>query len=45
VRQVVIVAVGLVLLTTPEPQLTLTMLASVPVVAVVAVFFGRSSAS
>ncbi len=41
VRQVVIVIVGLVLLTRLSPQLTLTMLASVPVVTVVAVLFGR----
>jgi len=41
VRQVVIITVGLVLLTALSPQLTLTMLATVPVVAVVAVVFGR----
>ena len=41
VRQVIIVTVGLVLLTTLSPQLTLTMLASIPVVAIVAVIFGR----
>ncbi len=41
VRQLVIVTVGLVLLTALSPQLTLTMLASIPVVAVVAVLFGR----
>ncbi|MBL7965195.1 MAG: ATP-binding cassette domain-containing protein [Flavobacteriales bacterium] len=41
VRQLVIVTVGLVLLTMLSPQLTLTMLASIPVVAIVAVIFGR----
>ena len=41
VRQVIIVTVGLVLLTTLSPQLTLTMLASIRVVAIVAVIFGR----
>ena len=40
-RQLVIVTVGLVLLTALSPQLTLTMLVSIPVVAVVAVLFGR----
>ena len=41
VRQLIIITVGLVLLTTLSPQLTLTMLASIPVVAIVAVIFGR----
>lgn len=41
VRQLIIITVGLVLLTTLSPQLTLTMLASIPVVAIVAVVFGR----
>jgi ABC-type multidrug transport system fused ATPase/permease subunit len=41
VRQLIIISVGLVLLTTLSAQLTLTMLASIPVVAIVAVIFGR----
>ncbi len=41
VRQLVIVIVGLILLTTLSTQLTLTMLASIPVVTIVAVLFGR----
>ncbi len=41
VRQLIIITVGLVLLTALSPQLTLTMLASIPVVAIVAVVFGR----
>ncbi|MFN3874395.1 MAG: ABC transporter ATP-binding protein [Flavobacteriales bacterium] len=41
VRQLVIVSVGMVLLTLLSPPLTLTMLASIPVVALVAVVFGR----
>jgi ABC transporter fused permease/ATP-binding protein len=40
-RQLVIISVGLVLLTALSPTLTLTMLASIPVVAIVAVLFGR----
>jgi len=41
VRQTIIIAVGLVLLTALSPGLTLTMLAVVPVVAIVGVVFGR----
>lgn len=41
VRQLIIITVGIILLTALSPSLTLTMLASVPVVAVVAVVFGR----
>ena len=41
VRQMIIITVGIILLTALSPSLTLTMLASVPVVAVVAVVFGR----
>lgn len=41
IRQVIVISVGLVLLTALSPQLTLTMLASIPVVAVAAVIFGR----
>ena len=41
VRQFVIIVIGVVLLTTLSPTLTLTMLASIPVVAIVAVFFGK----
>jgi ABC-type multidrug transport system fused ATPase/permease subunit len=41
IRQLIIITVGLVLLTALSPQLTLTMLASIPVVAIVAVVFGR----
>lgn len=41
VRQLVIVSVGIALLTMLSPQLTLTMLVSIPVVAIVAVVFGR----
>ncbi len=40
-RQIVIISIGLVLLTALSPTLTLTMLASIPVVAIVAVVFGR----
>jgi ABC transporter fused permease/ATP-binding protein len=40
-RQVIVVIGGLILLTTVSPKLTLTMLAVIPVVMVVAVFFGR----
>ncbi len=40
-RQLIIITVGIALLATLSPQLTLTMLASVPLVAVVAVVFGR----
>jgi ABC-type multidrug transport system fused ATPase/permease subunit len=41
VRQMIIIIVGLILLTTLSPTLTLTMLAIIPGVAVVAVIFGR----
>ena len=41
IRQVIVVAAGIVLLTQVSWQLTLTMLAVVPVVAIIAVFFGR----
>lgn len=41
IRQTIIIVVGLVLLTTLSPALTLTMLAVIPGVAVVAVVFGR----
>ncbi len=41
VRQVVIIVIGLVLLTALSPKLTLTMLVTIPVVAIVAVIFGR----
>ncbi len=41
IRQIIVISVGLVLLTALSPQLTLTMLASIPVVAVAAVIFGR----
>ncbi|MBV6405284.1 MAG: ATP-binding cassette domain-containing protein [Flavobacteriales bacterium] len=41
VRQVIIIAAGLVLLARLSPELTLTMLASVPAVVLVAVLFGR----
>ena len=41
VRQILIITVGLVLLTALSPTLTLTMLAIIPGVAVVAVVFGR----
>jgi ABC-type multidrug transport system fused ATPase/permease subunit len=41
VRQLVIIVIGIVLLTTLSPTLTLTMLASIPVVAIVAVIFGK----
>jgi len=41
IRQVIVVVAGIVLLTQVSWQLTLTMLAVVPVVAIIAVFFGR----
>jgi len=41
IRQVLIVVAGIVMLTTVSTELTLTMLAIIPVVAIVAVFFGR----
>lgn len=41
IRQVLIISVGIVLLSYYSIDLTLTMLAIVPVVAIVAVFFGR----
>lgn len=41
VRQVLTVAAGVVLLATVSWELTLTMLSVIPVVAIVAVFFGR----
>ncbi len=41
VRQLIIIAAGLVLLARLSPELTLTMLASVPLVVLVAVIFGR----
>ena len=41
IRQIIVVAAGVVLLTTVSMQLTLTMLSVVPVVAIIAVFFGR----
>jgi ABC-type multidrug transport system fused ATPase/permease subunit len=41
IRQFIVVVVGVVMLTQVSGQLTLTMLAIIPVVAVVAVFFGR----
>lgn len=41
VRQFIIVSVGLALLTWLSPKLTLTMLVTIPVVAIVAVVFGR----
>jgi len=41
VRQVITVAAGVVLLATVSWELTLTMLSVIPVVALVAVFFGR----
>ncbi|HNU55455.1 MAG TPA: ABC transporter transmembrane domain-containing protein, partial [Flavobacteriales bacterium] len=41
VRQVLTVAAGIVLLATVSWELTLTMLSVIPVVAIVAVFFGR----
>lgn len=41
VRQVLVVVAGIVMLTTVSTDLTLTMLAIIPVVALVAVFFGR----
>ncbi|MBL7985064.1 MAG: ATP-binding cassette domain-containing protein [Flavobacteriales bacterium] len=41
IRQIIVVAAGVVLLTTVSTQLTLTMLSVVPVVAIIAVFFGR----
>ncbi len=41
VRQVITVAAGVVLLATVSWELTLTMLSVIPVVAIVAVFFGR----
>ena len=41
VRQLIIIAAGLVLLARLSPELTLTMLASVPVVVLVAVLLGR----
>jgi ABC-type multidrug transport system fused ATPase/permease subunit len=40
-RQLIIIAAGIVLLARLSPELTLTMLASVPVVVLVAVLFGR----
>ncbi|MBK8226526.1 MAG: ATP-binding cassette domain-containing protein [Flavobacteriales bacterium] len=41
IRQVIVVVAGIVLLTQVSIDLTLTMLAIIPVVALVAVFFGR----
>ncbi len=41
IRQLLVVVAGIVLLTQVSMQLTLTMLAVIPVVAIVAVFFGR----
>ncbi len=41
IRQFIVIIGGLLLLTTVNVQLTLTMLAVIPVVAIVAVFFGR----
>ncbi|MBL0045009.1 MAG: ATP-binding cassette domain-containing protein [Flavobacteriales bacterium] len=41
IRQFIVVGIGIVLLTTVSMELTLTMLSVVPVVAIVAVFFGR----
>ena len=41
VRQMVIIVIGIVLLTALSPTLTLTMLVTIPVVAIVAVVFGR----
>lgn len=41
IRQIIVISVGLALLTALSPQLTLTMLASIPVVAVAVVIFGR----
>ena len=41
IRQVLVVVAGIVMLTTVSTELTLTMLAIIPVVALVAVFFGR----
>ncbi len=41
IRQFIVVVAGIVLLTQVSWQLTLTMLAVVPVVAIIAVFFGR----
>lgn len=41
IRQLLVVVAGIVLLTQVSIQLTLTMLAVIPVVAIVAVFFGR----
>jgi len=41
IRQVIVVIAGIVLLTTVSWELTLTMLSVIPVVAIVAVFFGR----
>lgn len=41
VRQLVIIVIGIVLLTALSPTLTLTMLVTIPVVAIVAVIFGR----
>ena len=41
VRQSIVIVTGLFLLTRVSLQLTLTMLATIPVVALVAVFFGR----
>lgn len=41
IRQIIVISVGLALLTTLSSQLTLTMLTSIPVVAVAVVIFGR----
>ncbi|MCB9169800.1 MAG: ATP-binding cassette domain-containing protein [Flavobacteriales bacterium] len=41
VRQVIVIITGMFLLTRVSLQLTLTMLATIPIVALVAVFFGR----
>jgi len=41
IRQIIVVVAGIVLLTTVSWELTLTMLSVIPVVAIVAVFFGR----
>ena len=41
IRQFIVVGAGVVLLATVSRELTLTMLAIIPVVAIVAVFFGR----
>ena len=40
-RQVIVIIVGFILLTWMSQELTLTMLAIIPIVAIIAVFFGR----